>query len=423
MNEKKFELFNGITLHFINTDRFKTDFIAAFFITNLNRENVTKNALIPAVLTRGTEKIPSMKEINTYLEESYGSVLDASSDKIGDKQVLQFYITTINKKYTFENEDLLTKNLDLLCDVILNPKLENGVFDKDFVMQEKETLRNLIRGRINNKGAYANFRCIETMCANEPYGLYKFGYESDLDDIDEENLFRQYNHVINTSEIHIYISGDIDNEKVLAQLKRRFELVPREYDVAIKEETFLTENKEVQNVIEEQDVTQGKLVLGLRAKNVKLLDDMYPLIVYNSILGGTPSSKLFQNVREKASLAYTTRSSYIKHKSIVLISSGIEIDNYQKALDLIKVQISDMKCGNFTETEISDAKIALENAYRSYLDEQTSIINFYMGSQLIGCTETIEQMIKNIENVSKDDIVKVANKLEIETVYFLRNKQ
>ncbi|MBQ9266698.1 MAG: insulinase family protein [Clostridia bacterium] len=421
MDERILELFEGITLHFINTKRFKTDFVAAFLFADLNREDVTKNALIPAVLTRGTEKMPTMKDISVYLEESYGSVLDASSDKIGDKQALQFYITAINGKYTFENEDLLSKNIDLLCDVMLHPKLENGVFDAEYVKQEKETLRELIKSRINNKGAYANSRCIEEMCKDEPYGLYKFGYEEDLDAISSENLYAQYEKLLKTSEMHIYISGDIDEEKVLQQFKRHFENVERHYDAAAQS-AGASNSHELKTVIEEQDVTQGKLVLGLRARESTLLDDMYPLIVYNAILGGTPSSKLFQNVREKASLAYTTRSSYLKHKNIVLVSSGIEIANYEKALELIQKQLEDMREGNFTEEDVSDAKIALENAYRSYLDEQTAIINLYMGQQLLGNVEPIPEMIQNIERVTKEEIVRVAEKLELEIIYFLKNK-
>ena len=421
MNEKTIELFEGITIHFINTKRFKTDFIAAFMFTDLNRNDVTKNALIPAILTRGTENMPTMKDISVYLENSYGSVLDASSDKIGDNQALQFYVTAINGKYTFDNEDLLGHNIDLLCDVMLKPRLVNGVFDAEYVKQEKETLRELIKSKINNKGSYANYRCIEEMCKDEPYGLYKYGYDEDIDKITNEELYAQYKKILATSEIHIYVSGDVDEAKVLEQFKKHFENVSREY-IARKNINSTEVNDELRTVIEEQDVTQGKLVIGMRVSGCNLLDDMYPLLVYNAILGGTPSSKLFQNVREKASLAYTTRSSYIKHKGVLLISSGIEIENYEKALDLIKVQLQDMKDGKFSEEDITDAKVALENAYRSYLDEQTAIINLYMGQHILGNVEPIPQIINNIQDVTKDEIVNVANKLEMELIYFLRNK-
>lgn len=421
MDEKIVELFDGINLHFINTKRFKTDFIACFMFTELNRECVTKNALIPAVLTRGTEKMPTMKDINMYLEKNYGSILDASSNKNGDKQVLQFYTTSVNNKYTFNNEDMLEKSIELICDVMLNPKLENGIFCSEYVNQEKEVIRDLIKSKINNKGAYADFRCIEELCKGEPFGLYKYGYEEDLEGITASNLYDQYKNILSNSEIHIYVSGDFDEGKVFGNFKKRFEVISRNYN-ASQILAKKNDSKELRIVTDVQDVAQGKLVIGLRAKDINLINDMYSFIVFNAILGGTASSKLFQNVREKASLAYTTRSSYIKHKGIVLISSGIEINNYEKALELIKVQVQDMKNGNFSEEDIKDAKASLENAYRSYLDEQSAIINLYMGQHILGCDDSVQQIIDNIQNVSKEEIVNVARKLEAKVIYFLKNK-
>ena len=176
---------------------------------------------------------------------------------------------------------------------------------------------------------------------------------------------------------------------------------------------------EAKVVKEKQDVTQGKLVLGYRIREHDVLNDMYKLILYSALLGGTPSSKLFQNVREKESLAYTIRSSYLKHKGIILVSAGIEIENYDKALKLIGKEIEDMRLGNFTDEEIADAKSALENAYLSYLDEQTAVINIYMGQRLLGNVQTIEEMIRDMKSVTKEDIVEVANKLELKMTYFL----
>lgn len=422
MNEKTFEIFDGINLHIIKTDRFKTDFVAAFLFTNLSRENVTKNALIPAVLRRGCEKYPTMKDISVFLEENYGSVFDASSDKIGDRQALQFYITSLNNSYTFQGEDLLSKNIELLCDIILNPKLEGGIFSEKYVSQEKETLRELIKGKINNKGSYANIRCIEEMCTDEPFGLYKFGYEEDLDTITTSELYEHYKDVLATSEIHIYVSGNVDEEKVENDFKKYFQKVNRKYDATQICTTFEIKDMEARVMKEKQDVTQGKLVLGYRVRKHDVLNDMYKLILYSALLGGTPSSKLFQNVREKESLAYTIRSSYLKHKGIILVSAGIEIDNYEKALKLIGKEIDDMKLGNFTDEEIADAKSALENAYLSYLDEQTAIINIYMGQRLLGTVQSIEEMIKDMKNVTKEDIIEVANRLDLKMTYFLTDR-
>ena len=143
--------------------------------------------------------------------------------------------------------------------------------------------------------------------------------------------------------------------------------------------------------------------------------------LYSAILGGTASSKLFMNVREKESLAYTVRSMYLKHKGIMMVTAGIEIDKYEKALTCIKKEIEDMRIGNITDEEVEDAKANLITAYKSFNDKQASIINLYMAQRFLGCVEDIDTMIEEIKNVTKEDVVEIANRLELEITYFLTN--
>ena len=432
MKEKTIELFDGINLHILKTDKFKTNLLAVFMLTDLNRENVTKNTLIPAVLRRGTEKLPTMKDIAVKLEEMYGSVLDASSEKMGDKQVLQFYIDSLANEYTLDGSDILKEGTELLCDIILNPTTENihhctesscqteVSFREEYVAQEKETIKELINSKINDKGSYAINRATEEMCKNEPYGLYKFGYVEDLKDITAQDLYKHYKNILATSEIHIYVSGNIDEAEIEETLKNRFQGVHRNYTSKCNDNN-VTNCEENKMVTEKQNVTQGKLVLGYRVKEVDLISEMYVMSLYSAILGGTASSKLFMNVREKESLAYTVRSMYLKHKGIMMVTAGIEIDKYEKALSCIKKEIEDMKLGNITDEEVNDAKVNLITAYKSFNDKQSSIINLYMGQRFLGIVEDIDTMIKKIEAVTKEDVVRIANKLELEITYFLTN--
>ena len=425
MKEKTIELFDGINLHILKTDKFKTNLLAVFMLTDLNRENVTKNSLIPAVLRRGTTKLQTMKDIAIKLEDMYGSVLDASCDKMGDKQVLQFYVDSLANEYALDDTDILKESTELLCDVILSPKILNDEvgnvsFCEDYVSQEKETIRELINSKINDKGSYAMNRAIEEMCKEEPYGLYKFGYVEDLDSITAKDLYNHYKEVLATSEIHIYISGNVDETEIEEVLKNRFQEVHRNYK-AMNNDSKVTNCLEAKVISEKQNVNQGKLVLGYRLKDSNAVDDMYKMSLYSAVLGGTASSKLFMNVREKESLAYTVRSSYLKHKGIMMVNAGIEIDKYNKALECIKKEIADMRLGNITDEEINDAKVNLVTAYKSFNDKQSSIINLYMGQRYLGVVEDIETMIKKINDVTKEDVVEVANRLELEITYFLTN--
>ena len=437
MKEKTIELFDGINLHIIKTDKFKTNLLAVFMLTDLNRENVTKNTLIPAVLRRGTTKLQTMKDIAIKLEDMYGSILDASSEKMGDKQVLQFYIDSLANEYTLDNCDVLKDATELLCDVILDPLTEDvhhctensctsvKTFKSEYVEQEKETIKELINAKINDKGSYAINRATEEMCKDEPYGLYKFGYVEDLKDITAQKLYNQYKNILATSEIHIYVSGNVDEKEIEGILKNKFQIVSRKYEPINNEITNKNDkvtNYEQSNIVtEKQNVTQGKLVLGYRAQEINLIDDMYKMAMYSAVLGGTASSKLFMNVREKESLAYTVRSMYLKHKGIMMVTAGIEIDKYNKALECIKREIEDMKLGNITDEEVEDARANLITVYKSFNDKQASIINLYMGQRFLGVVEDIETILKKIKDITKEDIVEVANKLNLEITYFLTN--
>ena len=204
------------------------------------------------------------------------------------------------------------------------------------------------------------------------------------------------------------------------RIKEKFQVVPRKY-LAKNEDSKYKEFIQEKNILEPQNVTQGKLVLGYKLADVNLVEDMYAMTLYSAILGGTASSKLFMNVREKQSLAYTVRSMYLKHKGILLVTAGIEIEKYEKALEYIKKEIEDMHIGNITEEEIKDAKANLVTAYKSYSDKQSSIINLYMGQRYMGVFEEIETMIEKINAVTKEDIVRVANRLKLQVTYFLTN--
>lgn len=412
INEKTF-------VHLYQNNNFKSNVIATFLLTDLNREEVTKNALIPAVLRRGTEKLKTMKEISTYMNDMYGAVFDASVDKIGDKQSIQLYLSVIDNNYALEGENLLSKALYFIYDVLYHPKLENHAFDEKYVEGEKETLRELIKGKINNKGAYANARCLEEMLEDDPYALYKYGYEEDLEKITPENLYAHYQKLLKEGEIHFYISGNVDQEKILTFFYENFERKEENYPEIIRTKKANIDFEKVKEVTEHMDVVQGKLVLGYDVKVPLTAKSFYTMLVYNAILGSSSNSKLFQNVREKASLAYTIRSSYIKHKGILMISAGIESGKYEKALELTKIQVDDMKKGNFTDDDIIDAKVFLENLFTSCLDDQTTMIELGIGQFVAGVNDNIEEMIDNIKKVSKEEIIQIANEIKLEMVYYL----
>lgn len=423
MQYKQKELKNGIKLHTIRTDKFKTNLIAIFLTTKLTRENITKNAVISSLLRRGSNKLPSQEEISKKMEEMYGASFDCGLDKTGDNQVLKFYVETINDNFLPQNSrNILKIALESIFDIVFNPYIENDSFKEQYVEQEKNNIKQRIEGKIDNKARYAIDRCIEEMYKDEPFGLYRFGYIEDLQSLNGKNLYEYYKELINTCKIDIFVSGIIDdntinlikNNENIEKLQERKALyiVPNPLNKKLQEQE--------KNITESMEVTQGKLILGLDL-NLDKKESRYPALIYNCILGGSANSKMFQNVREKAHLAYVASSSYMRYKSNVFVNCGIEIGNYEKALELIRQQIDDMKSGKFTEEDIENAKKGIKSAIKTIDDEQDTGITYYFGQELSDERCSVEDYITKIEKVNKDDIIDIANRAGINTIYFLKD--
>lgn len=420
------EIKQGIKLHCIDTNKFKTNLMAVFITLPLNRERITFDTVIPAVLKRGTKELKTQEEISKKLENMYGASFDCGIEKIGDNHVIKFYLESLNDNFVPEDskQNISRESIDLLLDIILNPLTENNKFKDEYVEAEKNNIRLLIESKIDNKDQYALNRCIEEMYKDKPYGLYKFGYTEDLEKINSQNLYDYYNELINTSKIDIFVSGELKKEDIIDIVKNNEnieKLKEREANYIVNNEQ--TESKEAvqeKEVEEKKDVAQGKLVIGL---DVELTDynSKFPVSLYNVILGESATSKLFQNVREKASLAYSARSNYVRQKNNIYIRCGIEIENYDKALKIIKEQLEDMKNGKFTEDDLVNSKKYMISGIQAAQDEQDSEITYYIGQELSGMLTTFEEYETKINEVKLEDVKNVGSKVKINTIYFLRN--
>ena len=428
MEYNKQEIKQGITLHSINTNKFKTNLIAVFLTTPLSRENVTFNAILSSTLRRGNKNLNTQEEISKRLEEMYGAGFDCGLDKMIDNHVLKFYIESINDAYLPENsENILKASIDTILDMVFNPLIENDAFKEEYVNQEKESIRQRINMKIDNKAAYAKMRCVEEMYKGEPTGLFRYGYVEDLENINNKNLYEYYKKLINECKIDIFISGNLENIDYKGMINDAIESknINERKPKFILKQIEAKKEKEEKVVTESMEVQQGKLVMGLdivlNDEDIKDQNVRYQAKIYNSILGGSANSKLFQNVREKASLAYTASSSYVMFRSNIFINCGIEIENYEKTLEIIKKQLENMKNGDFTDDDIDNAKKNIVASTVSIEDEQDTIIIYFFGQELTGTNISISQYIENINNVTREQIINIANKVKINTIYFLRD--
>lgn len=421
INLKRYKTKKGMNIIVVKTDKFKTASINLFIHNQLDRSTVTQNALIPMVLKRGSREFPTMQEISRKLENLYGSFFDCGVVKKGERQIQHFFIDGVNEKFLPGGEKLLDSCVRLLDSIVSNPLTEGEGFRKEYVRQEKDNLSKLIQSRKNDKVQYAVERCYELMCAGERYGIHEWGRVEDLESITPEILMKRYSENISKSKIDIMVLGDV-NEKWILGLEDIVGVTTDTSNSIEKEETK-KEVGAIRTFVDEMDVNQGKLSMGFRT-NTGLADpDYYSLLVYNSILGGGVHSKLFQNVREKNSLAYYVFSRLDKFKGTMMIGSGVEPTNFEKAKTIILEQINDIKSGKVTSEEYETSIKSLENSLKNLTDEPVQLVDFCLGQSIIGSDDSIEEIMKKIKNVKMDDVLKISEKINLDTIHYIKPKE
>ncbi|RXT15518.1 insulinase family protein [Ammoniphilus sp. CFH 90114] len=410
-----------MNLHVLSTDKFKTTTIVIQVEQDLHENTVTKTALVPYVLKRGSTKYPTTRQLRQYLDSLFGAVFHTDVIKKGEKQIIQIQLEMANEKFLSDPSPLLSRGIEFLGEVITQPLVQNGGFHPSFVKSEAELLKNKITGLVDDKIKYANQRVTEEMCKNEPYRLLSYGKLEELDKIDPVDLYTYYQQLLSQNPIDIYVVGDVRTAEVKEEVRKYFKIERNE----VKKLVFNPVQKrevEEHTIVEQMEVGQGKLNIGCRTQTTLADADYEALLMYNGILGGFPHSKLFVNVREKESLAYYAVSRLESQKGILMMMSGIEIDKYNQAVEIMKEQLQMMKKGEISDQELSQTKATLRNQLLETKDNARTIIDFTYNTRLAGTEKSLEEMLEKIEKVSVQDIVNIANKVEIDTIYFLRDK-
>lgn len=407
-----------VLLGLIENKKFKSNLISVYFERNIEREEVTKVSLLSNLLSVGTEKYPSMKEISIKLDDLYGMSMNVGVSKHGEKSLMYFKFLTISDQYVDSN--IFEDSIDFIYELIARPLVDDKGLNSKMLKLEKDNLKMEIESLINDKRSYANLQCVINMCEGEKYAVNHLGYVEDLEKISAKDMYDFYRDFIKTSKIFIFIEGDFDKPKVEEICRNKF-VFPRGQTVDIKRESYNKTIDSVKYIEEDMGNVQGKLVIGYRT-NVDYFDynNYYSLLVANSILGGGPHSKLFNNVREKESMCYYASTSLEKCKGLLFINSGIEIDSYDKALELIRKEVEDMKLGNISQKEIENAKNSIVNALKSSYDSISGETEFVFNQYISQTNLTLEQILGFIESVDKNSIVNSVKNLVEDTVYFLK---
>ncbi len=407
---------SNISLHYIPMERLKTTAIGVYIHRPLNEEEASMNALLPYVLKRGCRLCKDTTEIAHYLENLYGASLSAGVLKKGEDQIIAFDAETISDSFAPNNEELLSELTKLLLSMIFEPLTENGAFSEEIVKREKKNAIDRIQGIINDKRTYAQLRCASEMCKGEPFSIYKSGSIEGIEKISPDGLYQYYQRMISESRIDVFVCGQADVEKIADSIKSV--KIPFEKS-EIPRCDILKKRDNVKEITEKMEVTQGKLSIGLTTGIDAKSEDFFSLIVANSIFGSGAHSKLFNNVREKLSLCYYAASRLEKYKGFMLIDAGIEFKNFKKAYDEILAQLEAIKNGDISDFEYESAISALTNSYQSVYDDPRALQSLYLGEIVADTQYSVADYIRKIKAVTKADVMKVANKLTLDTVYFL----
>ncbi|MBB6444208.1 EF-P 5-aminopentanol modification-associated protein YfmF [Bacillus benzoevorans] len=407
----------GLKLHIIPTEKYKTNTIVFKMKAPLDKEDVTKRALLANVLQSSSKTYPSTTLLRSYLDELYGATFYIDLAKKGDYHIISFTIEMANEKFLSHAEPLLQKAFAFLAEVITNPNADNSSFEQNTIENEKRSLKQRIQSVYDDKMKYSSFRLIQEMCKGEPYELYVHGIAEDVDSITGASLYEYYREAIDADELDLFVVGDVQSTEVENAVSGMFQFAERTAKKAARSAvSSISEEKEV---IDKQDVKQGKLNIGFRTNVYYGDDDYYALQVFNGIYGGFSHSKLFINVREKASLAYYAASRLESHKGLMLVMSGIDNKNYEQAVNIIKEQMKAMTAGDFTDNEIQQTKAVIKNQLLETIDTSRGVVEILYHNIVSGAQISLDDWLGEMEKVTKEDIVKVAEKIQLDTIYFL----
>ena len=418
---KRISLYPSVTLNVIPSEKFKISYLSVYFSRPADEKDAPKNALIPEILTRACKKYPSMTALNTKLQSLYGASIDPVNMLMGEAHIFGLYSSFPENRYAFDSTDILGEITDLISEIINNPLTdEKGGFDTAVVESEKTKLCGRIKARINNPASYAVRRCEEIMCADERFSVSPSGTVESVSSVNAKELYEYYKALPGATAVEIYYAGSADTSLLISKFKEIFADFDLPLSVKAQTEIRRCAPAEIKTVIEEQSVAQGKLTIGLRSGYCLFDNDYHIFALLNSILGSSPTSKLFMNVREKMSLCYYCSSRPNALKGIMTIASGIEVDNFEKAKNAILEQLEALKAGDISDFEIESAKKSLINAYKELTDSPSGLVSWYLTRSFADRNDSPEEVAQKILSVTKEELIASASRLSVDTVYFLK---
>lgn len=413
-------LSEGVNFTYIPEEKFKTTLISFSMFVPLDNKYVSSNALLADLLSHSCEKYTKISDISKKLEDLYGASISSSVTKLGENHVITLSATGLNSKYAQNNTNNILELANILCDMIFDPDVntQEKSFNIENFNQEKRQLIEDINSELNNKKLYAKKRCTEIMCANEKFSINSLGTIEQAEKLTPELVYQAWEKLLNNSRIEIIVTGVISCEQIINLFQTKFSQINRKNINNFNTE-IIKKAHDIKNITEYMDITQSKLVMGFRTEISEGDDKVHAMILMNSLYGGNAQSKLFLNVREKQSLCYYCSSRYNKHKGVMFVESGVENNNIEKAKKEILAQLKQIQLGNFTDSELNEIKLYVSQGIKHTKDSLESLNSWYISQVFSENKNTPDDIIDKINHVTREEIIEVANKITLDTVYVL----
>lgn len=411
----------GIVLRCCTDTRFKTNCLSLQIVRPMCRQEASANALISAVLLRGTAKYPDLRDITLHLDDLYGATVGSLVRRVGDYQTTGFYCSFTEDRYAFNGDRILEPVVDFLRQLLLEPKLENGVFDSSFVESEKRNMLSAMEAQKNDKRIYAASQLMKRMCALDSTGIPRLGEPEQVQVQEPEGLYAHYQKILRESRIDLFYVGSQAPARVAQLLAPVFQGLDRSYVNLPMQMPF--QDGGTTRTEEAMEVTQGKLQMGFVTPSTLNTPDFVPMQVLNSVFGGGMTSKLFMNVREKMSLCYDIASSYQGGKGILTVGAGMDCEMAETVEKEIICQLEQCRNGEISQAELESAQQSLLSSLRGIHDSPSSIENYYATGALSGMKLTIPEYMEQVCQVTVPRLAELAQNTKLHSVFLLKGVQ
>ena len=425
MDRKEIHFAAGVELMSERTEQFKTGLFSVTLTVPLRKETATSCALTADVLYRGSRLHPDIMSLSSAADDLYGAALEVGVRQRGESQSICLQCSFVDDIYALDGSAILEPAIALVGEVLLDPLTEDGVFCEDYVAGEAANLADRIRARINDKSGWAVYRLLSEMCCDEAFGLDKMGDAEEALRITPEELWERYQWLLDEAVVTFYYNGSAAHTRVEQTVRRVFAPLLTHRDTVCGCEVIPRPQYEVKRVSDVMDVTQGKLAMGFRTGGITMADPRYPaLLVCNTLYGGSATSKLFLNVRERLSLCYFASSMIDKLKGVMMVISGVDFANFEIAENEILSQLDAIRRGEFTEEELNAAIRAVVSGLISRKDSQSQQEDDAVSCRIgLGFMQEQDDLIRSVEQVTVQQIMDVADSISLDTVYRLRGRE